>query len=106
MNVFKNSRKALHGAVGIARATLGVDAVSADVRKARWATCSDCEFHDCGQCTMCGCFTGAKIRVASESCPAGKWLHVTVGSDRRCCGKMDNRVADLLTSAQTVDINK
>lgn len=100
MKVFKTGRQALHGAVGLAKAGLGVDAVSVDVCKTRWAACTNCDYHDCGQCSMCGCFTGAKIRVASESCPIGKWLAVTVSTPtrRNCCGKRgksDNPVSDL-----------
>ena len=92
----------VRGAVGVAKAALGVQAAPADVVRERWAACLACESHDCGRCTACGCFTGAKIRVAGESCPRGAWVAVTVGSSdeaarvapsapnatrRGCCGR-------------------
>jgi hypothetical protein len=42
--------------------------------------CSKCEFWEqnaliqTGRCMKCGCSTWAKIRVATEKCPVGKWL--------------------------------
>lgn len=79
----------VRGAVGVAKAALGVQAAPAEVVRERWAACLACAEHDCGKCTACGCFTGAKIRVAGESCPRGMWAAITVeGSDpaKRGCG--------------------
>jgi len=45
----------------------------------RKATCAGCEHWDAGalkqtgRCRKCGCSTWAKIRMATESCPEGKW---------------------------------
>lgn len=82
----------VRGAVGVAKAALGVQAATDEVVRARWAACLACDAHDCGRCTACGCFTGAKVRVASEACPRGVWSAVTVeGSEpspkRGCCGR-------------------
>ncbi len=92
----------VRGAVGVAKAALGVQAAPVEVVRARWAACLACAEHDCGRCIACGCFTGAKVRVAGESCPRGVWVAVTVGSSdepattapgapsearRGCCGK-------------------
>ncbi len=102
MKVFTSKFRSdlLHGAVGVAKAGLGVDAAPADVVKSRWELCSTCDQHDCGRCEACGCFTGAKVRLAGESCPQGKWVAVgvTTSAPRGCCGKRgnsDNPVSDL-----------
>jgi len=79
----------VRGAVGVAKAALGVQAAPDETVRARWAACLACEAHDCGRCRECGCFTGAKIRVAGESCPRGLWTAVTVeGAEptKRGCG--------------------
>jgi hypothetical protein len=92
----------VRGAVGVAKAALGVQPAPSEVVRARWAACLACADHDCGRCMACGCFTGAKIRVAGESCPRGVWVAVSVGSSeeaartapsapsatrRGCCGR-------------------
>jgi hypothetical protein len=49
---------------------------------AREATCRACPEWDAtalnatGRCRKCGCSTWAKIRMASERCPIGKWESV------------------------------
>jgi hypothetical protein len=46
---------------------------------ARLETCKGCEFWDesgfakTGRCKKCGCSTQAKLRMATEKCPIGKW---------------------------------
>jgi predicted Zn-ribbon and HTH transcriptional regulator len=30
-------------------------------------------FHSTGRCRKCGCSTWAKLRMATERCPLGKW---------------------------------
>lgn len=79
----------VRGAVGVAKAALGVQAASEADTRARWAFCQQCDQHDCGRCNACGCFTGAKVRVAGESCPLGKWAAVTVNTEplKPCCGR-------------------
>jgi hypothetical protein len=45
----------------------------------RLETCKGCEFWDetgfakTGRCEKCGCSTQAKLRMATEKCPIGKW---------------------------------
>jgi tetratricopeptide (TPR) repeat protein len=39
----------------------------------RIQTCAACEHHTGLRCRICGCFTGAKARMAHENCPIGKW---------------------------------
>lgn len=45
----------------------------------RIETCMGCEFWDAaafrgtGRCKKCGCSTQAKLRMATEKCPIGKW---------------------------------
>ena len=45
----------------------------------RLAICKACEFWDpsgfigTGRCQKCGCSTWAKLRMATERCPVGKW---------------------------------
>ena len=45
----------------------------------RMEACRSCEFWDAkaiggtGRCMKCGCSTWAKLRMATEKCPIGKW---------------------------------
>jgi hypothetical protein len=52
-----------------------VDATS--IRAQTCATCPDSTPRDAAvkdrRCTACGCFLAAKIALATESCPKGKW---------------------------------
>jgi hypothetical protein len=47
--------------------------------KTRIQTCRDCSywnskgFKNTGRCMKCGCSTWAKLRMATEKCPIGKW---------------------------------
>lgn len=50
--------------------------VSPEERARRLAICkAPCEFWDAKQekCVKCGCYGNFKTRLASESCPIGKW---------------------------------
>ena len=50
-----------------------------EILAAREATCRACQEWDAaalnatGRCRKCGCSTWAKIRMATERCPLGKW---------------------------------
>jgi hypothetical protein len=73
-------QKAIHGAVGLTKAALGIGYASPDVIAQRRATCAQCE-HAMGdirnimtRCAICDCFLAAKTKLASEKCPIGKWL--------------------------------
>ena len=54
-----------------------------DILATREATCRACAEWDAaalnatGRCAKCGCSTWAKLRMASERCPLGKWEAVT-----------------------------
>jgi len=63
-------------------AASGFKVVDADTLEARRAVCRQCEFWDSqgfrgtGRCKKCGCSTQAKLRLASASCPIGRWVKV------------------------------
>lgn len=65
--------KVAHGVRGATIAILGSDPVDRSVRLARQAACDACQHRQRVFCGKCRCVIAAKIRVASESCPAGKW---------------------------------
>jgi hypothetical protein len=50
-----------------------------DTLSVRIETCRSCDLWDAavmrgtGRCRKCGCSTWAKLRMASEKCPLGKW---------------------------------
>jgi hypothetical protein len=51
----------------------GMPLTPADVLKTRQETCKACEHFTGSKCKLCGCFTEAKLRMATETCPIGKW---------------------------------
>lgn len=57
----------------------GFVATDAETLATREATCKSCDLWDAaaingtGRCKKCGCSTWAKLRMASEKCPIGKW---------------------------------
>ena len=57
----------------------GFATTDAETLAAREATCKSCDLWDAaaingtGRCRKCGCSTWAKLRMASEKCPLGKW---------------------------------
>ncbi len=69
---------AIHGAVGLVKAAVGMDKSSPELIAQRQAICEGCEhwvvrtglFH---QCDICRCATAAKMRLKGEKCPIGKW---------------------------------
>ncbi|MCC7205583.1 MAG: hypothetical protein IT441_10920 [Phycisphaeraceae bacterium] len=68
----------VRGLVGLAKSHLGIDRSPDDLIARRWQVCSSNATgpHRCcdaGLCTACGCHISAKIRIASEACPLGKW---------------------------------
>lgn len=54
-----------------------------EILSTREATCRACPEWDAaalnatGRCRKCGCSTWAKLRMATERCPIGKWEAVT-----------------------------
>lgn len=70
-----------HGAIGAAKAILGVDPAPAEIMNQRRGICRSCEYAEpckftpanrC-MCSKCGCVLRLKCAVAGESCPLGKW---------------------------------
>tara|TARA_R110000868_G_scaffold96911_1_gene266569 strand:+ start:388 stop:666 length:279 start_codon:yes stop_codon:yes gene_type:complete len=57
----------------------GLPTINAEILAAREATCRACPEWDAqalngtGRCRKCGCSTWAKLRMATERCPLGKW---------------------------------
>jgi hypothetical protein len=57
----------------------GLSKSTQEVIDMRLDICKGCEFWDSqalngtGRCRKCGCSTWAKIRMATEKCPIGKW---------------------------------
>jgi hypothetical protein len=77
MNPASNIRTATRAAVRFANS--GFTITPPDQHADREKTCRSCEFWDglalngTGRCRKCGCSTWAKLRMASERCPIGKW---------------------------------
>lgn len=73
----------VHGATGLAKAALGIEATPPDKLTIRARACygnapdkPPCVENTGGKfqrCRQCGCLVSAKIRVNSERCPLGKW---------------------------------
>ncbi len=69
---------AIHGAVGLVKAAVGMDKSSPELIAQRQEICEACEhwvkplglFH---RCDICKCATHLKIRLKGEKCPIGKW---------------------------------
>jgi len=57
----------------------GMPSVSPEALASREAICRACPEWDAqalnatGRCRKCGCSTWAKLRMATERCPIGKW---------------------------------
>jgi hypothetical protein len=57
----------------------GLPFASEELVQNRLSICQACEFWNpegfggTGKCTKCGCSTWAKLRMATERCPVGKW---------------------------------
>lgn len=58
-----------------------------DILATRKATCRACPEWDAaalngtGRCRKCGCSTWAKLRMATERCPIGKWKAVSAAPE-------------------------
>lgn len=61
----------------------GFSATPPEILATREATCRACPEWDAaalnatGRCRKCGCSTWAKLRMATERCPMGKWESLT-----------------------------
>jgi hypothetical protein len=64
-------------------ASSGFTTTPPEALAAREATCKACPEWDAaalnatGRCRKCGCSTWAKLRMATERCPLGKWGAIT-----------------------------
>ena len=91
-------RNCLKGAVGLAKAALGIDAAPPAAVAERRDACRGCDrasrnpsprhvaargLTTLSRCAECGCFIAAKTQLAGETCPLGKWTaHKTHAGDR------------------------
>lgn len=51
----------------------GMPLTPPDELKSRQEACRTCEHFTGSRCRLCGCFTEAKLRMATETCPIAKW---------------------------------
>jgi len=64
----------------------GMPCVEPSVLEHRMDICKSCDQWDAqalggtGRCRKCGCSTWAKLRMATESCPIGKWEAVDISN--------------------------
>lgn len=78
--------KLVRGAVGLGKAMFGVDMAEPQVVQWRLYKCLHCPYKYYASmnmplwtkfgpwaCRQCGCFIKAKVQIASEQCPMGKW---------------------------------
>lgn len=55
--------------------------VDKDIAQARYDVCKGCPFLTATtQCTKCGCFMKAKVKLAHAECPEHKWGQVIQGT--------------------------
>jgi hypothetical protein len=52
---------------------IGVGLAPAPIADARKAICRSCHRNNGGRCDICGCPVAAKVKLAGETCPAGRW---------------------------------
>jgi hypothetical protein len=51
----------------------GFKTCDGDQLNKRLELCGSCEYSINKRCLKCGCFIGAKTRLATSKCPIGKW---------------------------------
>lgn len=80
MRTVEQVRAAANAAHRFARS--GFTATPPGIIATREATCRACpEWNGTGRCRKCGCSTWAKLRMATERCPLGKWESLTPSTD-------------------------
>jgi hypothetical protein len=53
--------------------------VEVEIAQTRFAICQDCpKLLSTGNCTECGCFMLAKVKLPNASCPLHKWEAVRI----------------------------
>ncbi len=45
-------------------------------KRIRLELCDPCEFKKDARCGKCGCYLRAKVKMATEACPVGKWMAI------------------------------
>lgn len=56
--------------------------VNKEIAQERYDICKGCPFLlPTKQCSKCGCFMKAKVKMAHAECPEGKWGMVSQGTD-------------------------
>ena len=63
----------MQGAIGLAKAELGIGTAPPETVAERRAACESCDRWNHGRCGECGCYTWSKTRLRVEKCPLGKW---------------------------------
>jgi hypothetical protein len=51
----------------------GFESSSQEEVDRRLSICGDCEHFKEGRCMVCGCYMALKAKLATGSCPKGKW---------------------------------
>jgi len=87
-NLAQTAGKVLHGAIALAKVAVGADAARPSLVAARRDICRQCDqatrnsdtrfaahagLTTLSRCRRCGCFIGAKTKLAGEHCPEHKW---------------------------------
>lgn len=72
----KTVEKVTHGAIGLAKAALGMGLAPSEVIEARRSICATCDQRRDGivlTCSVCDCVIQAKTMLLEENCPVSKW---------------------------------
>lgn len=60
-----------------------IERVDKEVAQARYDICKECPFLlPTTQCSKCGCFMKAKVKLPHAECPMHKWGQVIQGTDQ------------------------
>lgn len=71
--------RTLNGAIGLAKATVGIDRADDSKARNRLETCRSCPsgLYSGGLCSVagggCGCVLSMKVQIDGERCPKGHW---------------------------------
>lgn len=70
-------------------AKAGIPSIAQEILENRQSICRSCDqwdsksFNNTGRCKKCGCSTWAKLRMATERCPLGKWEAASVEDSKQ-----------------------
>lgn len=75
MSEFPDLRKMISGfAVDATKwVAAGAPILDKNFANKRMQICAECEHLKTGRCTKCGCYMLAKTKLATATCPEGKW---------------------------------